>query len=355
MRFLRHPVPSSLAHYAVSAGILAAIGLRGRTLAIAALWAVVPDLDILTAVPWSLVGPELGLGADGLVTGQYLFGHRGLSHTFLMAGLVAVGVAAWTRRAKPALVAGLAWGSHVLLDALSPWPTTPYWPFSSAKVHVPIVTGLDPILTLVSAAAIVALLGPLARARWSSIPGALDRWREARSRWGHRLAAASVAAVLVNVAWLGAVAATHEADLSETYSANVPRTVTVVPTVDGWVRETHWFPGTSSGSEVIPEVDNRSAYPDVQPALASARCTIEELGPYNPVDDPIWVVRPGEEGLTIEALDLVRNATGSGSPRLIFTFDNGTVDQVTLTGEQGEDSWLRLPVPGPVVEAARCR
>lgn len=347
-------MPSTLAHYAVAAAVLAAVGLRGRTLAVGSLWAIVPDLDIVTAAPWLLAAPELPLDADALVTGAYVFGHRGLSHTFL-AAVLAAGVAwAWTSRRRWAAYAGLAWTSHVLLDAVSPWPTTPYWPVSTAELHAPLVTGLDPLMTLLSVAAIVALAGPWVADRWSRVPGAPDTWQRIRARWGHRLAVASLAAVAVNAAWLGAVAATSDATFEQTYSANLPRTVTVVPDDDAWRVDTYWLPGLDTGSERIPEVRFQGPAPGARAAVETARCTLDGLGPYSPVSDPVWLVRRGRGGTVVEAVDLVRNATGTGSPRLLFTFLEDRLT-VTMTGEEGRGSWFELRVPQAVVEAARCR
>lgn len=348
-------MPSSIAHYAVGAALLAVVGLRGRQLALGALIALVPDLDLVTAIPWALAAPHLPLGADALVQGAYLFGHRGLSHTFLMALIVAGLVWVATRSRRWSILTGVMWASHVALDTVSPWPTTPYWPFSTVKLHTPVVTGLDPILTLVSAATMLALIAPLIAERWGRATAATtaDLSRLA-DRWGHRLAYASLAAVLFNVAWLGAVAAVNDVPFEDTYSANVPRTVTVLPDGDAWQLERRWAPWDDPTVERIPKAANRTFGPGAEEALATAKCTIDDLGPYSPIDDPIWVARPGEEGLVVEAIDLVRNATDTGSPRLLFTFSNGTLLGVDMTGEGGEDAWFRVAVPDPVVEAARC-
>lgn len=345
-----------MAHYAVAAALLAAFGLRRRELALGALWAVIPDLDVATAIPWTLAAPQLPLSADALVTGAYLFGHRGLSHTLLAAALAAAVAWAWTRQARWGLFAGLVWASHVVLDAVSPWPTTPYWPLSDATVHAPIVTGLDPIMTVASLAAIAALAAPFVAGRWESLGEArADRWRRFGHRWGHRFAYATLGAVLLNVAWLGAVAAGSGTSFSNTYSANVPRTVTVVPDGDAYEVGLRWSPWDAPETQRIPMAANRTQGLPGAEAIEQARCMLPGLGPYATVDKPVWIARPGREGVTVEAVDLLRNATSSGGPRLAFTFDDGRIERVATTGGNGDEGWFSVGVPQPVVEAARCR
>lgn len=354
-RGLARRVPNTVAHVAVAAGALALVGLRGRELALGSLWAAVPDLDVVTAIPWALAAPHLPLDADALFLGAHLFGHRGISHTFLAAALAGAGVYLVRRRWGPALVAGGAWASHILLDAVSPWPVAAFWPLSDVLLNHPLVTGLDPIMTTVSLAALAVLLLPLLAARWDRVPWGVDWLRRLRARHGHRLAVLSLATVALNAAWLGAVATAAGVPFGAVASANVPRTVAITPADDGWRVTERWLPGTEGQTRVVPEVRNRSLSPHAGQALATARCTLPNLGPYATVHGAVWEIRPGEQGLVVEAIDLSRNATGSGGPRLMFTFVDGRLASVQTTGERGEDDWFRIRVPDPVVEVARCR
>lgn len=344
-----------MAHYAVAAAVLAAAGLRGRELVLGAAWAIVPDLDVVTAVPWTLAAPRLDLSADVLIQGAYLFGHRGFSHTVLAALLTGGGVWAVTRERRWGFVAGGAWASHVVLDGLSPWSITPWWPVSTAELHLPIVTTLDPLLTTVSVAAMVAIAGPYLARRIERVPDGVTRWLSSTgTRYARPLAFASAGVLLVNAAWLGAVAVGASAPFSGTYSSNLPRTTTVVDAGDAWEVTHRWAPFTEGQSRNVEKVLDRVGGQAGQEALATARCTLPGLGPYSPVDRPIWVVRAADDGLRVEAIDLVRNATESGSPRLVFTVVDGTVERVEMTGEDGPDGWLMIQVPEAVVEAARC-
>jgi inner membrane protein len=106
-------VPSVFSH-AIVGSTLVACGLarpRASLVAIGAAVAVVPDLDV--------VGLAFGWGLD------HPLGHRGLSHSLLVAAALAA-VPAWAVPARPAesrwriwLVLALAAASHGLLDALT--------------------------------------------------------------------------------------------------------------------------------------------------------------------------------------------------------------------------------------------
>lgn len=348
-------MPSSLAHYAVGAAGLRVLDLPRRQLALFSLWSVVPDLDVAPAIAWSLSAPHLPIGAEGLRTGARLLGHRGFSHTFPAAVLVGLLVWAWTRNRRHALAAGLAWGLHVLLDTLTDWSTIPFWPFSEATYRVPLVTGLDPLLTILSLGAIVALLGPVVTERlgWPGPAwrGRLDGWGR---RWGRGLAYASVGAVVVSAAFVGWTAAV--ADAGTVLPANAPRTASLDrpadAEADAWNVTTRWLPPGEGSTRRIPYVANASqAPPDL---VDEAECTLEDLGSFAPVDDPVWTLRREGNVWIAQAQDLVRNATGTGGPQVHVAIGDERVKAAWITGEDGERSRLRLPLPDALVEEDPC-
>jgi len=168
------PIGHALAGLAI-AGAAGASGRSGRPAAILAFCAAAPDLDLLLRL------------IDGVNH------HRGPSHSFAMAALVALGTI-FLRRAglglpAPALM-GVAWASHVVLDYFGLDTSPPVgemalWPFSDAFFASPVPVFYD-IPRSFSAAAIrhnlmavaleLAVLGPLA---WLC-------WRGSRSGAGSR-------------------------------------------------------------------------------------------------------------------------------------------------------------------------
>jgi membrane-bound metal-dependent hydrolase YbcI (DUF457 family) len=350
-------VPSPLAHYAIGAAGLHAFEMPRRRLALLSLWAVAPDLDALPAIAWTLLAPHLDLGADALRFGANLLGHRGFSHTFLAAGLAALVVWLVTRRRREALAAGLAWSLHVVLDTLTDWSTIPFWPLSDRTYMVPLVTGLDPLLTLASIGTIAALLGPVV-ADELGWPGPrkrarLERWGR---RWGKGLAFASAGAVLFSAATVGWTAAASDA--GQALPANAPRTAALDRPADAeaeaWNVTTRWTPVADGDTRQIPYVANASAEaPD--DAIADAECALANMGPFAPVDEPAWKLRQ-EDGVWIaQAQDLVRNATGTGGPHVHVALADGTVEAAWVTGgAEDEDPWYRATIPSVLWEEAGC-
>jgi inner membrane protein len=86
------------------------MGTPWRFWALAALCSVLPDLDVL--------GFRLGIHYGDL------WGHRGLTHSFLFAAIAGIVLSlfvrcSWRERWKPALLLFLIMASHDLLDALT--------------------------------------------------------------------------------------------------------------------------------------------------------------------------------------------------------------------------------------------
>lgn len=342
-----------MAHVAVGAALLFLLGVRRREAAVGGLVAAAPDLDAVTGFAWYLLGPHLPLGADGLVLVQHLAGHRGFSHT-LPSALVVAGLA-WVvaGTARWAGIAGIAWASHAVLDVFTNWALQPLWPVSDAAYRYPLVTTLEPLLSLVGALAVVALLGPAVAGRYEL--GSPSRRRALRAwgrRWGRPLAYAGLAAVAFNAAWIGAVAAAQDVPFGDTHSAHVPRTATVLDDGDAWEVQTRWAPFHEGATRTVPKMDDRTESGDGGPAMAAAACALDRLGPYRLPHEPFLVARDRGAGVLVEAWDVVGNAT-EGVPHMEFVVEEETVERAWITGDgQGPD--VRFHVPGPVLERARC-
>lgn len=348
-------MPNSLIHYAAGALLAHGAGLRGRARALVPLVAVVPDLDVVTAVPWMVLAPHLPWGADALITGGWILGHRGLSHTFLAAVLCGIAVWLWRRDTRLAAIAGGIWASHVVLDIVTPWPTAPWWPISTVELQQPLVTTLDPVLTLASLAVVLALVAPvvLPRLPW---PGQArrDRWIEgAQTRQGASLVAVSVAFVVV----LGTVPVTAlalGAPLADVHPSGSPGTVVVDRVGDAYTLSFIAQPWVDEPHQTIPVVrGDASSVADQRVALA--RCVLENLGPYGTVDLPAFVVEARPDGTSVvRAYDVIRNATQDGGPELRFVIDDGQVVQATTGGAGDDGPRFELALPQAVVEAAPC-
>lgn len=344
-----------MAHYALGAAGLDTLGVPRRRLALVSLWAAAADLDAIPALVWTLLAPHLPLGADALRTGAHLFGHRGLSHTFTLALVVGVAVWALTRSRRSGLAAGGLWAGHVVLDAITEWPTRPLWPLTDAVFQWPLVTTVDPLLTVTSLAATVALLGPVL-ADALGWPGTrrrarLDRWSR---RWGSRLVYASLGAIAFSASIVGAADLLH--DEATVLPANAPRTASLDrpagADVDAWTVTTRWLPGLNGEARQVPYVANRT---NATPAglVSTAECALERMGPFAPVEHAVWTIRKGEPGWVVSGSDLIRNATGGG-PQVHVAVVDGAVHEAWITDEEDPTSRFRVPLPSVLWEEEPC-
>lgn len=344
-----------MAHYALGAAGLSLFDVPRRKLALASLWAAGADLDAVPALLWTVLAPNLDLGADALRTGAHVFGHRGLSHTFTAALLVGLAVWAFTRRRRAGLVAGGLWASHVVVDMITEWPTRPCWPLTDATVQLPLVTTVDPLLTLASTAAVVALLGP-AVADGLGWPGDELRARFGRwgRRWGRALLYTTVGAVVFSASMVSATGLLHDGAL--VLPAHAPRTVDLDrpadAEVEAWNVTTRWLPGLDGSAREVPYVANRThaTPPDL---VGTAECTLEKLGPFAPVEHPVWSVRRGEDGWVASGGDLLRNVTGGG-PKVHVAVANGTVQDAWVSRGEADSDGFRVGLPSALWEDQPC-
>jgi inner membrane protein len=144
---------SGRTHALVPAAIAATLFQADPLLTLtAALAGLAPDID----EPWSVIGTRLWFLAWWI---KYVFGHRTISHSFMMVGVAAIiGLAAmmpWTF--VVAICLGL--GSHLVLDALSGgvqlwWPKKERWVLGRYAVYGP----LDRVLMVGGMVVTVGLL-----------------------------------------------------------------------------------------------------------------------------------------------------------------------------------------------------
>jgi inner membrane protein len=161
-------MPSPLSHLAVPLALGAGLGrdaVPGRLLAAGAAACVLPDLDV--------IGLRLGIPYASA------FGHRGASHSLLVAAGLAL-LAAWRHRdlhAQPATAFGFvlaAAASHGLLDALTSGGlgVALLWPLSPERLFAPV----RPIRVAPLTLRALAARGPAVLAselRWIWIPATL--------------------------------------------------------------------------------------------------------------------------------------------------------------------------------------
>lgn len=354
-------MPNSAVHLALAALCLSAIGLRGRQRAWLSLLAVAPDLDVLTAVPWMLISPYLDLPAGLLVQGSWLLGHRGFSHTLLAAALVGAAVWRWRREAWLTLGAVVAWASHVALDGVTPWPIHPLWPASDVLIQRPLITTLDPLVSLASLVASAAILAPLLvpRLPWPS-EARRQRWLDWGDRRADRWLTVSLVAGLLTVAVLPATAVIQGVDVAQVQPAGFPKSQVVTRQGLVWSTSQHtlpWSPAETTETPVFRPAgeDGRPPPGHLSATMSQAWCLAHHLGPYAPLHRTALNLTTEGWGTRVTAFDPVRNATGEGGASVTFLFHRGELVTGYLGGGPGDEGpGFSLPLPASVLEAAPC-
>ncbi|MDX1612127.1 MAG: metal-dependent hydrolase [Candidatus Thermoplasmatota archaeon] len=349
-------MPNGAVHVAFAALALTAIGFKGKQRAWLALVAILPDLDVVTAIPWLFLSSHLPLSAGVLEQGTYLLGHRGFSHTLSAAGLAGMVTWWWRRDAWETLGVTTVWASHVALDAVTPWPTQPLWPFSEVSVQRPLITTLDPLVSVPSLLVLLALLATVLAHKlpW---PGHARRERlgEQGAFYTEPLLAVSLAAGLITVAGIPLTAVAQDVPMHEVRPAGFPATYTA--RLDGltWEIEEHaspWSPGVPTEVPVFDPSDEQGRPLGGAPSarMGHAWCVLERLDAYAPVAHPALRYdgssRPPRQ---VHVIDALRNTTDEGGPVLTFAFDGADLTDVYIGGGPGDgqgDGEARGPGPG---------
>lgn len=137
---------------AVAASAVAGRQIGRRALAIGAVAALLPDVDVF-----------IRSASDPLLAIEH---HRGFTHSLVFAAVGgALAATPFLRRPERVwffLAATVAWLSHGLLDAATTYGTQLFWPFSRHRVGLDVISIIDPLFTLIL---LIGLLAALATRR----------------------------------------------------------------------------------------------------------------------------------------------------------------------------------------------
>lgn len=332
-----------LVHYAMGVTI-ATLAKRGPKARWAwGLAAVAPDVDALTNL---LLKPTLGLtawppwAAQGLA---FIFAHRGLFHTLAPIALLTLILAILSRR-REAMLLALLLGSHLTLDALSPWPLQPLWPISSADLHVGLLRVGDATETAAAAITIVALVlleslrsPPILHAR---IP--------------------LFCLALLFVPYAGSGASALNASLHAPGIPNIAHYPEYQLVERDGIGYHVWL--VDARGTVYERTDVRriefseNATTAEIAALQRASCEYDHMGPFRWTDAPTFSAGRTTAGWVVTVTDARAQQDPSSVPmRILFDITPGGVERVQLlareTGFHGE---VDLDLPGAIATHKAC-
>ena len=148
-------------HYIFGVLIAYLLGYRGNKKFWIGLLAVLPDLDgiffFLLAAGKSLFGYSLAFYEQSQ-TAVMLLGHRGISHSLALLGVVLLITLLFTRKRQTLLAVVSIWGSHLVLDALTSWKFFPLLPWSYTPFYLGVVEVFDSWLVFITSIILAFLI-----------------------------------------------------------------------------------------------------------------------------------------------------------------------------------------------------
>ncbi|MGD2250985.1 MAG: metal-dependent hydrolase [Candidatus Methanofastidiosia archaeon] len=127
-------------HYLLGLGIAYIFGYRGLDMLIVGLIGVIQDMDFVTF-----------FFHDTLNKSKFsrLFTHRGITHTFLFAGIVSAGI--FVVAPILSLIFFTNFLLHIFADYVTSWGITPFLPFSKTRYSLGLMSIFDVPLIMISA------------------------------------------------------------------------------------------------------------------------------------------------------------------------------------------------------------
>ena len=143
-------MPAIQVHYAFGLMIAYFLGYRGKSNMKMSIFSLAPDFDVLLNIPLGIILYFVSVNHSTYVWLNFLFGHRGISHTYLIV-LVIMGITYLiTRNRRTVLNAGILMLSHLLLDYTITWELKPFAPFYMGRIESGTVEFIDPVLNILT-------------------------------------------------------------------------------------------------------------------------------------------------------------------------------------------------------------
>ncbi len=143
-------MPAIQVHYAFGLMLAYFLGYRGKSNMKISIFSLAPDFDILLSIPFMIILSFVNVNHSTYVWLNFLFAHRGISHTFLMVLVIMGIVYLITRNRKTVINAGILMLSHLILDYTITWELKPLAPFYMGRMESGTVEFMDPVINILT-------------------------------------------------------------------------------------------------------------------------------------------------------------------------------------------------------------
>ena len=143
-------MPSAHVHICFGLMIAYFMGYRGKPHMKMSIFSVLADFDVFLNIPFMLILAFTRIDHNTYTWLNYLFGHRGISHSITFILIVGVIVYLVTKNLKTVANAAILMTSHLLLDYTITWELKLFSPFYMGRFESSTVEFMDPVINTVA-------------------------------------------------------------------------------------------------------------------------------------------------------------------------------------------------------------
>jgi len=151
-------MPAIQVHYAFGLMIAFFLGYRGKSNMKMSIFSLAPDFDVLLSIPMMIILSYTNVNHSTYVWLNFLFGHRGISHTFIILPVIMGIVYLITKNRKTVINAGILMLLHLVLDYTITWELKPFAPFYMGRLESGTIEFMDPVINILTLVFIIVFI-----------------------------------------------------------------------------------------------------------------------------------------------------------------------------------------------------
>lgn len=337
---------NSLSHLGIGLLIALALGFKGKKRNTLAFLAVLPDLDFIPYILFTLASGSVSHEARNQLF--YLLGHREFMHSILFILLVTFFIWFKTKDRLFTAAGFAAIFSHVYLDYATSWKMRPLYPFSTGTSTLGAIYFFDPLANLLPLLPVFVLLVAYIkkRGKWN---GKFENFCAFVTNNRTRL---YPALLIVLVVWLAVlpvaklflvnyISGAEGAKISyqDTYPSSIGKFISAYPynSTHYRIMEVSYWSGIER-SDYIEKINVTGAVPDASAYVERAGKLYSTAVPQE-IDYPAYSVSEENGSVTVtlsDARDSYVKYWAYFKTVYRFVFDKGSGEYVAYASRQGE-------------------